>query len=851
MVRDRRTPAGFCWSWAFVVSLGLFLLAPAFHGSATAADLVEATRQWHTGKYAECIESATQAIEADDFREDWRWLKLQSEMATGRYADALKTLDAALERYEYSIRLRWLGRDVCRHNNQVERAAKLTDEIGELARTAGWRFRDAANQTVLARYLLDQGFDAKQVLRALTDIKKRLPNFAEAHLLSGQLALDKHDYALAAEAFEQAVKFDSENPAAHYGLAQAFAPSDADRADAALKAALALNPRHVDSLLMLVDSHIDAELYDKADETLTLVEQVNAHHPRAWAYRAVLAHLRSDAEAEEQARKEALASWSTNPEVDSLIGTKLSQKYRFAEGAEYQRRALVMAPDYLPAKIQLANDLLRLGEEEEGWRLAAEVHERDGYNVVAYNLITLQDELRGYRTLERDGLLVRMEAREASIYGQQVLDLLARAKQQLCEKYDVTIDRPVVVELFPRQQDFAIRTFGLPGGAGFLGVCFGHVITANSPASQAASPSNWQATLWHEFCHVVTLHKTNNKMPRWLSEGISVYEERQADATWGQAISPRYRAMMLGDELTPVSELSGAFLDPPSPLHLQFAYYESSLVVEYLVDKYGLETLQRILVDLGVGMPINDALARYTGSLAALDKEFAEYARQQAESMAPAADWTSPELTPRADLEAIDDWLKEHPNNYPALQLKAMRLVAAKQWEPASRTLDEMRRLYPQDISENNPHRLLAQVYRETNNPVMERAVLESFAALSADDLAVFQRLVEMHSSAGDWASAAKFARRILAVNPLQRFPHESLARAAEQLGDDPLAIDANNALLALEPIDLAGLHFQLATLHHRAGRADKAKRHVLLALEEAPRYRAAHELLLKLVEEK
>ena len=64
-------------------------------------------------------------------------------------------------------------------------------------------------------------------------------------------------------------------------------------------------------------------------------------------------------------------------------------------------------------------------------------------------------------------------------------------------------------------------------------------------------------------------------------------------------------------------------------------------------------------------------------------------------------------------------------------------------------------------------------------------------------------------------------------------------------------ALEANTALLALDPIDLAGLHFQLATLHHRAGRADEAKRHVLLALDEAPRYRAAHELLLKLVEEK
>ncbi len=42
-----------------------------------------------------------------------------------------------------------------------------------------------------------------------------------------------------------------------------------------------------------------------------------------------------------------------------------------------------MAAKYLPAKMQLAQDLLRLGQEEEGWRLADEVSRADGYNVVA------------------------------------------------------------------------------------------------------------------------------------------------------------------------------------------------------------------------------------------------------------------------------------------------------------------------------------------------------------------------------------------------------------------------------------------------------------------------------------
>src|ERR1041384_2418897 len=150
----------------------------------------------------------------------------------------------------------------------------------------------------------------------------------------------------------------------------------------------------------------------------------------------------------------------------------------------------------------------------------------------------------------------------------------------------------------------------MPDVSGFLGVCFGRVVTANSPASTATHGTNWQSVLWHEFCHVVTLQLTKNKMPRWLSEGISVYEELQANPSWGQRMTPRYREMVLGDELTPISKLSGAFLAPESEVHLQFAYYESSLVVEFLIKNYGLDSLKAMLRDLGEGDEINETIAK-------------------------------------------------------------------------------------------------------------------------------------------------------------------------------------------------------------------------------------------------
>jgi tetratricopeptide (TPR) repeat protein len=832
------------------IGLVCFVVSCLADGSlARAADLAETTQLFRSGKYEQCVQATEKAISENDFSENYRLLKIRAELELGRYAEALKTLDESLKRFPYSLQLRWIGRDVCRFNRLSERTAKLDVEITQMVQQAPWRYSDAVNQIVVGRFFLSQGIDPKKVLDTIYNVvKKRQPTYTETFLASGELALEKNDYALAAEAFQQAIKLDVGDADAHFGLARAYAPSDSEKAEAAIQAALKWNPNHLNSLLLIADEHIDAERYDEAELALAQVAKINPHQPRALTYRAVIAHLKNKSESERFHRLAALNHWPTNPEVDHLLGRKLSQKYRFAEGAKYQRAALELDPQYLPAKMQLAQDLLRLGLEDEGWRLANEALSADGYNVVAHNLVTLQENLAKFRTLEEDGLILRMDAREAEIYGRRVLDLLKRARSQLLPKYDVQLNQPVIVELFPKQQDFAIRTFGLPGGAGFLGVCFGTVITANSPASQGASPTCWEATLWHEFCHVVTLSKTNNKMPRWLSEGISVYEERQADKTWGQTMTPKYREMLLGDAFVPLSKLSGAFLSPPSPLHLQFAYFESSLAVEYLVEKHGLETLKRVLVDLGVGLSVNESLARYAGSLDALDASFAEYARQQAQALAPEADWSQPELPRRASSELIAAWLKDHPNNYAALARLARQLMNEGKWEAAQAPLAHMQKLYPDDETASGPYVLLAEVHRELKDAAAERAALERLAELSDDDVEMFARLVELATKTEDWALAQKIAARWLAVSPLTAAPHRAAAAAAEALSENPLAIDSYRALLLLEPFDPAEIHLKLATALERASDLPAAKRHALLALEETPRFRAAHARLVAIV---
>jgi tetratricopeptide (TPR) repeat protein len=822
--------------------------------------------------------------------EDWNLLLTRALLDTGQYPAALTTITNALERRPWSVRLRWQAREVFLSNGRTNAAAKTIAEIIPIVGRNPSDYRDTLNLVAFGQAALLAGADPKQVLdKVYTPAKKSDPKLREIYLASGALALDKHDFARAAREFQDGLKQLPDDPDLNFGLAQAYEPGDQALMVASLEAALEQNSNHVGCLLLLADHSIDAEDYEQAAKLLDRIKAVNPWHPEAWAYRAVLAHLQNQPPAEETARQNALKFWPSNPLVDHTIGKKLSQNYRFVEGADHQRQALKFDPDYLPAKAQLAQDLLRLGNETEGWALAEAVQKQDGYDVEAYNLATLHDTMKKFTAVTNADFIVRMSSPEAALYGPRVLDLLTRAKSNLVVKYGFEIQRPTIVEVFPEQKDFAVRTFGMPGNPGYLGVCFGNLITANSPAAQRSMPVNWQAVLWHEFCHVVTLQMTRNKMPRWLSEGISVYEERQANPSWGEHMNPQYRELALGDELTPISKLSGAFLSPRSEMHLQFAYYESSIVVEFLVQHYGLDHLKAILHDLGEGVEINQAIEKNTESMEKLEKDFVTFAHEQAENLGPGLDWEKPEFAaaqggrgrgrgrgqspnPRSGTNTLvvirpydtvtnvlsgrgtnaqtwESFAREHPTNFWAMTHVVAQLIEARQWEDAKPLLKRLIELYPDFTGPESTYRMLGAAYRALGETNAERQVLTQLA--ERDDAAtdVYLRLMQLGAEAKDWPAVLLNAQRFLAVNPLVPPPYRYLAQAGEGTGQPQPVIQAYRALLQLDPPDPAEVNFHLAdALHHEKDPA--ARRYVLQALEEAPRYREALNLLVKINEE-
>ena len=837
------------WRHAFFLFAFLLSAAAAFPPAARADALSDAQDYLRSGDY-EVVIALARGIESDDeaVTETWRALEARALIALGRYAEADDRLADTGALVLFSLPLRLLQREAALH---AGRTGGTTLTVREVMRAMNYAaaargtdyVRSPAFQAVAGEASLLAGLDPRVALENFLKPAQRGDSASrDAFLVAGRLALEKRDFALASRTFREGLELAPEDPDLLWGLAASFQTGDRKQLVEFAQRALALNPRHVPSHLLLAEHFIDAERRDTAAVHLDRALAVNARSPEAHALRAVLAHLARNPVAAAEHRAAALASWSTNPRVDHLIGRKLSEQYQFADGAAAQRRALDFDPSFTPARVQLASDLLRLGQEDEGWALAAQAHAADAYNIEAFNLTTLHDQLDAFTVVASPNFRVRMSADEAAIYGDRVVTLLERAHAQLTTRYGITLNQPTLVEIYPDPKDFAVRTFGLPDIGGFLGVCFGSVFTINSPAS---GQSNWEAVLWHEFVHVVTLTFTRNRMPRWLSEGISVVEERHANPAWTQLMSLDYRNRIVEGKTQPISRMSSAFLEAQDGRDTQFAYFQSALVVEFLIERYGFEKLRALLQSLADGLETNAALARHFAPLDELDAGFADYARAAALALGPGLDFDASRGGLTQLLTENLPGFRERPN-VPKRLADARAALDRSDWSAARETLAPLVDAGVYLPGSDNIHALLARAAAGLNDSAAERDALTAIAAREADSLTPVTRLLSLARDENDWPTVARWADAWLAINPLAPTPWRALLDAHERTGERALAAHAGETLLRLDPPDFASLHFRVAEQLLPLD-PERARRHALQALEEAPRFRAAYDLLASL----
>jgi tetratricopeptide (TPR) repeat protein len=413
---------------------------------------------------------------------------------------------------------------------------------------------------------------------------------------------------------------------------------------------------------------------------------------------------------------------------------------------------------------------------------------------------------------------------EAAVLEPYVLDLVNRTIDTYSKRYGFTLKEPVIVELYPDHDDFAVRIAGLPG-IGLLGVTFGYLVAMDSPTGRADADFHWGTTLWHEMAHVFTLEATNHLVPRWFSEGVSVYEEWSTGPLPGRHIPLPVLEAIKADKFLPVADLDRGFIRPTYEAQVIVSYMQAGLVCEYIAGHYGQTALERMLDEFGAGKNTVQALeAALAISPAQFDKEFAAYVDKELGAV----------------VDGLEAWQQAQAELQETVQTEDWRLVAAKASEAIA--------LYPDYVDEGSPYIAKARAHRELSETALGTDTLLEYRRRGGHDPDALIALARALGAAGRKEEAIDVYEDILMVAPLRSGVHLEFGDELAAAGRPREALVEYQALLAMNPQDLADAHYRLAKTYVALEDKTKGREHLLYALEIAPHYREAQQLLLEVV---
>ncbi|MFQ6112708.1 MAG: tetratricopeptide repeat protein [bacterium] len=695
---------------------------------------------------------------------------------------------------------------------------------------------------------LDRFRDANDLFHEATKSDQSL---WQAYIPWGNLFLSKYNIPDARSVFEDALAINPNAAEAHLGLAKCFRSSNFEEATKAAEQALAINPNLIEAHNFLAELDIAVADYEAALEKLEASLQINPNSLTSRTLRAVCFFFLRD---DKKFKGEEEKILSINPKYGDLyfqIAEVLSKRYLFKESVEYYKKALELDPEHWAARAGLGTSLSRLGKEEQAKIELEAAFARDPYNKYVGNLLTLFDSFPRYKTHSSERFILRMHEKDDAILSKYAAELVEESLSYLGSKYPVDWSEPVVVEIFPEHDDFAVRCFGLPGAQAFLGICFGNVVAMDSPSARTKGDFTWGETLWHELVHVTHLRLTENRIPRWLAEGIAVYETATARPYWYMNLDLPFITAFRNNYLLPLKELDAGFNRPRSPGQVSLSYFQAFTVVEFIAEKYGREKLLDTFPEFKSGKETAEVIQAVFGkTIDVLDGEFKNYVREKYKLEDVDYAYDSREAAAHAEAPGyLSKKIVESPNN-PFLNLQ-FGLYYKKKGEPdkAIPYLEKTKKLFPRFVQHNNPYEILAEIYLEQG--LKEKAIeeLKSYTSLNGKDLKALTMLSDLCMETKDYDCAVEALTKAVYISPFDSGVHKKRGSAYLAQNRIEEAIQEFQILLHTHPSDLAGAHCDLAYAYLQAGKKSEAKKSALNALEIAPNYERAQEILLACVE--
>ena len=514
----------------------------------------------------------------------------------------------------------------------------------------------------------------------------------------------------------------------------------------------------------------------------------------------------------------------------------------------FARQAIVADSMNWAAYGKLGLELFHEGKVVEAKQNLDVAFKGDPYNVWIKNTLDLIDTFKNYVETPTEHFQFFIEKDQSDILAVYMGDLAERAYKTFSAEFEYQPPPPIRVEVYRTSADFSVRTLGLPGLEA-LGVSFGTTSAFISPAATDMGPFNWGSVMWHELAHTFTLGMTDHRVPRWFSEGISVYEEHHGRPGWGMGVTGGFLAAFKNGKLAPPSRMSDGFIHPSYPEQVQHSYYEASLFCDMVVRDHGDAGLLAMLHGYTDGLSTDQVFKKVLNlDAAGVDAKFRTYVAQRFAGPLAALVRDSTSVDPGMSNEEIIQRATGAEHDSFIAQMVAGRILLDRgDTTNALTALMHAVELFPDDAAQDSPYQFLIKVYTARQDTTRLLATLKRFVLIAGDNYDAHIELEGLLEAAHDTAGAANVLESAMYINPFDPAMHRKLADLFHATGDKQKLIRERRAILALKPSDLADAWYRLALAYVDASDPVHARTAVLRSLEEAPNYQLAQELLLKL----
>jgi tetratricopeptide (TPR) repeat protein len=273
-----------------------------------------------------------------------------------------------------------------------------------------------------------------------------------------------------------------------------------------------------------------------------------------------------------------------------------------------------------------------------------------------------------------------------------------------------------------------------------------------------------------------------------------------------------------------IADLDEGFIRPTYENQVIVSYMQAGLICEFIAREFGQTALITMLERFRAGDETPAALE------AAIAIPPAEFDRRFADR-----------------IEAEFGTILANLEDFSAAQQQMLEQVNASDWaavrEPAERAIA----LMPSYVDSGSPYLYLARAQREADEIEAARATLATYFSLGGYNPEALQQLARWHVRDGNTAAATEVLEAAVYVAPLDESVHAELGDLLVETRPAD-ALREFTVLAALEPHDQASLNLRLARAHLGLDDTAKATEHLLYALEIAPHYREAQQLLLEIV---